>query len=184
MAQRRRHHGVPSLQSHDRIHRHSPVRTYPSFLLPLQTRFPSPNRLPLRVANVPLLSLTTALLTLLDLRTHHLTTASGVYNPMLDIKHPIERSASPFTNTPNPAEHYDADISSQRTVPYSAELHGSAGIAPEDDEFMGSRSQFSRENSDSHGPYKVQKPIEVGAFGYQAPSEQTRYDGPGGAHYF
>jgi hypothetical protein len=103
---------------------------------------------------------------------------------MLDIKHPIERSASPFTNTPNPAEHYDADISSQRTVPYSAELHGSAGIAPEDDEFMGSRSQFSRENSDSHGPYKVQKPIEVGAFGYQVPSEQTRYDGPGGAHYF
>lgn len=39
---------------------------------------------------------------------------------------------------------------------------------------------------DTNKPYHVQKTIEVGQFGYAAPSEQTRYDGGGsvGTHYF
>lgn len=102
---------------------------------------------------------------------------------MLDIKKPTPRSSStPFPNHPYSRDSFDGDISSQRPAPYSADSYGPAGITPDDEVF-----RPTVDNSSSHElarPYKVQKPIEAGKFGYGAPSEQTRYDGPSGANYF
>ncbi|KAG7006319.1 ABC multidrug transporter C [Physcia stellaris] len=107
-------------------------------------------------------TLTTALLTLLDLRTHRANTASGAYNAMHDIKPqiPIPRSSSPFPN--DPWDH-----------PYSADSYG-VRSPPGYTEYQNSRSQ------ELARPYKVQKQFEAEQFGYQAPSEQTMYDGAGG----
>lgn len=124
---------------------------------------------------------TTAVLFLLDLRTHRGTTAQGTYNVMLDIKHPVPRSSS-FSSHHYDRDSGDGDIGSQRPAPYSADSYGRVGIAPDDDEIRPVSG-----NSSSHElarPYKVQKPIEAVQFGYVAPSEQTRYDGPGGVNYF
>lgn len=124
---------------------------------------------------------TTTILFALDLRIYRATTAQGTYNAMLDIKHPIPRSSS-FLNHRYDQDTCDGDISSHRLAPYSVESYGRARISPDDDE-VGPMSR----NSSSHElsrPYKIQKPIEAGQFGYVAPSEQTRYDGPGGVDYF
>ena len=41
--------------------------------------------------------------------------------------------------------------------------------------------EFPEYSHEVKKPYKVQRPIEAQHFGYSAPSEQTAYDGPGGA---
>ena len=124
----------------------------------------------------------TAVLFMIDLRTYRATTAQGIYNAMLDIKHPIPRSSSPFPNHHYNRDSCDGDISSQRPAPYSADSYSRAGIAPDDDEFRPTSGSSS--SHELARPYKVQKPIETGQFGYVALSEQTRYDGPRGVSYF
>ncbi|CAF9907282.1 MAG: hypothetical protein HETSPECPRED_007089 [Heterodermia speciosa] len=131
-------------------------------------------------------TLATALLTLLDFRTHRLNIASGAYNPMLDIKHPIPRSSSPFPNDSwdsrtGATDHRQDPYVSQ---PYSADSYSASGLTAEHDDDVVLRSP--EHNSTSHElarPYKVQKPIEAQQFGYQAPSEQTTYDGAGGRYF-
>jgi len=99
---------------------------------------------------------TTILALVLDMRIQRNSTQLGKYNPMLDVKGPTNvRSSSPF----------GASV---------ANLHEQEeGVVPE--------IRVKGPSHDLQRPYKVQKPIEAGRFGYSHPEEQTSYGGGGGS---
>lgn len=110
---------------------------------------------------------------------------------MLDIKHqiPIPRSSSPFPNDPwDSNSRTGAPHDPCASQPYSADSYSASGIHADGDD-LGLRSPpgyADYKNSTSHElarPYKVQKQFEAEQFGYQAPSEQTTYDGAGGRFF-
>ena len=92
----------------------------------------------------------------LDIRVYRQATARGKYNNMQDIKTTSRFGGMrSLSNSNGFNDNYqDADLE----VP-----------------------EFSHEVKK---PYKVQQTIEVQSFGYAAPTEQTTYDGPGGAHVY
>ena len=100
---------------------------------------------------------------------------------MLDIKHPIPRSSSPFPNDPNNADPWD----SRTRDPYSADDYNAGGGRHAESEVDIASPGYSNvgERHEMERPYKVQKPIEAQHFGYQAPSEQTTYAGGGGQFF-
>lgn len=78
-------------------------------------------------------------------------------------------------------------------APLSSNRHQIAG---HDDDFSASMDnnfghnnyrepslEFPEHSYENKTPYKTQRPIVAQNFGYQAPSEQTRYDGAGGSAY-
>lgn len=86
----------------------------------------------------------------LDLHVQRKSKARGSYNQMLDIKGPTDVRSS------SPF-HQNDDVNA--SVP--------------DVRVMGPSTDLQR-------PYKVQRPIETGHFGYEQPEEQTSYAGGGG----
>lgn len=119
---------------------------------------PSPplNQSPIRPTNLPhQSSLSTLLALTLDIRTHRHTTHLGHYNRMnepLDLKRPTP-TPTPIISSPSPIPQYP---------PYSSQ-----------------RADHSMMTGDL-GEYRVRREeFEVQHFrkgGYEAPSEQTRYD--------
>ena len=100
----------------------------------------------------------------LDARVHSAGVKRGKYGVMLeDTKHPME------------ADPWDAS-----TASHQKEVEGEFGNG-----FEGLRGGVGGGvKMDANRPYQTQKPIEAGQFGYVAPSEQTRYDGASGTHFF
>lgn len=97
---------------------------------------------------------TTILALVLDMRIQRNSTQLGKYNPMLDVKGPTNvRSSSPFGASV-------ANLNEQEE-----------GVVPE--------IRVKGPSHDLQRPYKVQKPIEAGRFGYSQPEEQTSYGGGG-----
>lgn len=90
---------------------------------------------------------------------------STAFSLFLDLR---TRRTSTYRGTYNPMEdtkHLSSTNTQQQLDP------------PQEDPY--STRSLSHEIS---RPYKVQRPIEAQQFGYSAPSEQTTYDGPTGAH--
>lgn len=99
---------------------------------------------------------TTILALLLDMRIQRNSTQLGTYNQMLDVKGQTNvRSSSPFG-----ASH--GHLNEQED-----------GVVPE--------IRVKGPSHDLQRPYKVQRPIEAGRFGYSQPEEQTSYGGGGGS---
>jgi len=95
-------------------------------------------------------AVSTLLALALDLHVQRRTKERGVYNQMLDIKGPTDVRS----NSPfHQNEHLGASTPDIRVREPSADLQR---------------------------PYKVQRPIEAGHFGYAQPEEQTSYGGGGG----
>lgn len=88
----------------------------------------------------------------LDLRVQRKTKERGIYNQMLDIKGPTEVTSS---SPFHQADDLNASVPDVRVM---------------------------RPSTDLQRPYKVQRPIEAGHFGYEQPEEQTSYGGGGGQH--
>lgn len=95
---------------------------------------------------------------------------------MLDIKQPTPHTSLPFPSRPQKLDTRDGDLGSQRHAQYSADTDR-LGDYDQDHDEGGARASHIF-NHELARPYKVQKPVEAGDFGYTAPSEQTRYDGP------
>ncbi|MCJ1380096.1 hypothetical protein MMC17_003199 [Xylographa soralifera] len=94
--------------------------------------------------------LTTLAALILDIHTHRATSHLGAYGSMHDPHHDSKNLLHPapnFSDNPNTPSYREPDL-----------------------EFP----DFSHETKQ---PYRVQKPIEAGQFGYAAPTEQTSYAG-------
>jgi len=99
---------------------------------------------------------TTILALLLDMRIQRKANQLGRYNPMLDVKGPGNaRSNSPFG-----ASTANLNVQEDGVVPHIL---------------------VKAPSHDLQRPYKVQRPIEAGKFGYSQPEEQTSYGGGGGS---
>jgi len=99
---------------------------------------------------------TTILALALDMRIQRNSTQLGKYNQMLDVKVPTNvRSTSPFG--------------------------ASVGNLNEQEDGVVPKIHVRSPSHDLQRPYKVQRPMEAGRFGYSHPEEQTSYGGGGGS---